>query len=281
MHCQTEPNLNLTKSSASPKLVDTFALMLSRVVALVSGGGSGLGTAVARRVVAGGGRVVVADLNKSAAQAVAEELGPNAVWAHADCTDEAHVSAALDLAEAQFDEPVSAAVSTAGTLHAAKTVSKKGQPHGIEPFERVLRVNVLGTFNVARLAAQRMSARAPDPETGERGVLINTASIAAFDGQAGQVSYSASKGAIVGMTLPMARDLAPLGIRVCTVAPGVFETPMMQGAPDNVREGLYKAIPFPGRFGQPDEFAGLVETILTNTYLNGEVIRIDGAVRMT
>ena len=126
--------------------------MLSRVVALVSGGGSGLGTAVARRVVAGGGRVVVADLNKSAAQAVAEELGPNAVWAHADCTDEAHVSAALDLAEAQFDEPVSAAVSTAGTLHAAKTVSKKGQPHGIEPFERVLRVNVLGTFNVARLA---------------------------------------------------------------------------------------------------------------------------------
>ena len=145
----------------------------------------------------------------------------------------------------------------------------------------MLRVNVLGSFNVARLAAARMAARAPDAETGERGVLVQTASIAAFDGQAGQCAYSASKGAIVGMTLPMARDLAPLGVRVATVAPGIFETPMMAAAPDELRQSLYKSIPFPPRFGSPDEFARLVEHIVSNPYINGETIRLDGAVRMT
>lgn len=153
--------------------------------------------------------------------------------------------------------------------------------HPLAEFERVLSVNVTGSFNVARLSAKRMSTRAADDITGERGVIINTASIAAFDGQAGQVSYAASKGAIVAMCLPMARDLAPLGIRVCTVAPGIFETPMMTSAPDKVRDGLAAAIPFPKRFGRPEEFAAFVETILLNQYLNGEVIRLDGAVRMS
>jgi len=222
---------------------------------------------------------LVSDLNGDAANAVAKELGPSAIAAAADCTSEADVSAALDLIEKQFGEPVSAAISTAGTLFAAKTISRKGAPHPIDPFEKVLKVNVVGSFNVARLAAQRMASREPD-ENGERGAIINTASIAAFDGQAGQAAYAASKGAIVGLTLPMARDLAPLGIRVCTIAPGIFETPMMAAASEEVREGLYKSIPFPSRFGQPDEFAAFVESVLSNPYLNGETIRLDGAVRM-
>ena len=191
---------------------------ISSVVALVSGGASGLGEAVARRLVAGQARVVIADLNKDAAATLAASLGPNATSVVADCTSEEQVSEALDLAEKTFGGPVNAAISTAGTLYAAKALSRKGVPHPLEPFERVLRVNVLGSFNVARLAAQRMATREADGETGERGVVVQTASIAAFDGQAGQCAYSASKGAIVGLTLPMARDLAPLGIRVCTVA---------------------------------------------------------------
>lgn len=251
------------------------------LVSLVSGGGSGLGAAVARRLAAAGSRVVISDLNADAANSVAAELGANAVACPADCTSEADVTAALDLAEKTFGEPVSAAINTAGTLYAAKTVNAKGKVHPLDPFEKVLRVNVLGSFNVSRLAAQRMLTRAPDEETGERGVIVNTASIAAFDGQAGQCAYSASKGAIVGMTLPMARDLAPLGIRVCTIAPGIFETPMMAAAPEELRQSLYKSIPFPSRFGAADEFSGFVEHILSNSYLNGETIRLDGAVRMT
>lgn len=256
-------------------------MKLPSTIALVSGGASGLGAAVAKRLVGAGAKIVIADLNGDAAAALADELGPSAASAAADCTSEADVLAALDLAEKSFGAPVSAAVSTAGTLHAAKAVSRKGAPHPLDPFERVLRVNVLGSFNVARLAAARMAARAPDAETGERGVLVQTASIAAFDGQAGQCAYAASKGAIVGMTLPLARDLAPLGVRVATVAPGVFETPMMAAASDEVRDGLAKSIPFPPRFGSPDEFASLVEHVIANPYLNGEVIRLDGGVRMT
>ena len=252
------------------------------LVSLISGGASGLGAGVARRLVASGGKVVVADLNGDAAKALAAELGPSAAACQIDCTSEADVVAALDLAESTFGlGPVAAAVSTAGTLHAAKTVSRKGAPHPLEPFDKVLKVNVLGSFNVARLAAQRMATREPDAATAERGVIVQTASIAAFDGQAGQIAYSASKGALVGMTLPMARDLAPLGIRVVTVAPGIFETPMMAAAPDNVRESLYASIPFPPRFGAPEEFARLIEHAVENSYLNGEVIRLDGAVRMT
>ena len=219
----------ITRTSVAPSTLVQHMRPQS-LVALVSGGASGLGSAVAKRIVASGGRVLVSDLNGDAANAVAKELGPSAIAAAADCTSEADVSAALDLIEKQFGEPVSAAISTAGTLFAAKTISRKGAPHPIDPFEKVLKVNVVGSFNVARLAAQRMASREPD-ENGERGAIINTASIAAFDGQAGQAAYAASKGAIVGLTLPMARDLAPLGIRVCTIAPGIFETPMSTPAP--------------------------------------------------
>jgi len=256
-------------------------MRLPSTIALVSGGASGLGSAVARRLVGSGAKVLITDLNKSAGMDLAESLGPSATFATADCTSEEQVAEALDMAEKTFGSPISAAISTAGTLYAAKTLSRKGVPHPLDRFEHVLRVNVLGSFNVARLAAQRMTTREPDSETNERGVIVQTASIAAFDGQAGQCAYSASKGAIVGMTLPMARDLAPNGIRICTIAPGIFETPMMAAASEEVRQGLYSSIPFPPRFGGPDEFAGLVEHAITNAYLNGETIRLDGAVRMT
>jgi len=224
--------------------------------------------------------VVIVDRSAIAHEA-AQRLGSSAIFAQADCTCEADIQAALDLAESTFGSgPVNVALNTAGVLHAGKTVARDGTPHQLEPFESVLYVNVIGSFNVARLAASRMATREPD-EDGSRGVIIHTASIAAFDGQVGQVAYSASKGAIVGMTLPMARDLAPLGIRVVAIAPGVFETPMMDGAKEAVKVGLAAAIPFPKRFGRPDEFASLVTSVISNMYLNGEVIRLDGAVRMS
>lgn len=195
-------------------------MKIPNLVALVSGGASGLGAGVARRLVKNGAKVLIADLNGDAAKSLAAELGsPNVTYCAADCTSEADISAALDLASSTFGEEVGAAVHTAGTLHAGKIVNKKGAALAMDPFERVMRVNVLGSFNVSRLSAERMAKRDPT-EGGERGVIINTASIAAFDGQAGQIAYAASKGAIVGMTLPMARDLAPLGIRVATIAPG-------------------------------------------------------------
>ena len=253
---------------------------LKSLVALVSGGASGLGAGTARRFARQGAKVVIADLNGDAAKTLAEEIGANATYCAADCTSAADVAAALDLCQSAFGDSVGACVHTAGTLHAGKIVhTKKGTALDLEPFERVLRVNVLGSFNVARLAAERMAKREPN-DLGERGVLIQTASIAAFDGQAGQIAYSASKGALVGMTLPMARDLAPLGIRVATIAPGIFETPMMAAAPDNVRESLAAQIPFPSRFGAPDEFAAFCQTIVENAYINGETFRLDGAVRM-
>ena len=253
---------------------------LAKHVAVISGGGSGLGRAAAETLVKGGARVVLLDLPSSDGAAVAAELGENAAFCATDVTSEQQVSAALDLAEAKYGEAVSSAVSCAGILHAARTVNRKGVAYPLDAFSRVLHINVVGTFNVSRLAAQRMLARAPD-EDGQRGVLVNTASIAAFDGQAGQAAYSASKGAVVGMTLPMARDLAPLGVRVCAVAPGVFETPMMAGASEEVQASLAAAIPCPKRLGRPAEFGKLVASILENPYLNGEVIRLDGAVRMT
>ena len=235
---------------------------------------------VARILLGAGAKIVIADLSGDAAAALADELGPSAASAAADCTSEADVLAALDLAEKSFGAPVSAAVSTAGTLHAAKAVSRKGAPHPLEPFERVLRVNVLGSFNVARLAAARMAARAPDAETGERGVLVPTASIAAFDGQVGQVAYAASKAAVAGMTLPLARDLSPHHIRCVTIAPGLFNTPMMEGLPDHIKDELANAVPCPRRLGDPSEYAKLVESIIENPMLNGETIRLDGAYRM-
>mmetsp|Transcript_13692 Transcript_13692/g.27780 ORF Transcript_13692/g.27780 Transcript_13692/m.27780 type:complete len:258 (-) Transcript_13692:84-857(-) len=253
---------------------------LARHVAIISGGGSGLGRAAAEHLVKSGARVVLLDLPTSNGAAVAKDLGDNAAFCPTDVTSEEQVSAALDLAEAKFGEAVSSAINCAGILHAAKTVNRKGSAYPLDAFSRVLTINAVGSFNVSRLAAQRMVVRAPDSD-GQRGVLVNTASIAAFDGQAGQVAYAASKGAVVGMTLPMARDLAPFGVRVCTIAPGVFETPMMAGASEEVQASLAATIPCPKRLGRPAEFGKLVGSILENPYLNGEVIRLDGAMRMT
>jgi len=249
-------------------------MKMQQVVALITGGGSGLGHATASRFVSQGAKVVLADLRGEEA---AEALGENAAFARCDVTDEADVAAALDLAEARFGT-VNVVVNCAGIAIAQKVLSSKG-PHPLDAFQKILMVNVAGTFNVIRLAAARMATTHPN-DGGERGVIVNTASVAAFDGQIGQAAYSASKGAIVGMTLPMARDLAPLGIRVVTIAPGVFETPMMDGAKEEVKTGLAASIPFPKRFGRPDEFGALVESVILNLYLNGEVLRLDGAVRM-
>ena len=245
---------------------------------MISGGASGLDRAAAEHLVKRGGRVLITDMNPEG-KAVAAALGKNASFFAADCTSEEQVSAALDHAESHFGEPISAAVNTAGIAFAAKTLNKKGVPHKLDVYEKVLKVNVVGSFNVCRLAAQRIATRDPD-EDGGRGVLVNTASIAAFDGQIGQVAYSSSKGAIVGLTLPLARDLSDVGIRVCTIAPGIFATPMMAAAPEAVASSLAAAIPHPKRFGKPEEYGMLIEQIITNGYLNGEVIRLDGAVRM-
>ncbi len=246
-------------------------------VALVAGGASGLGEATARRLHAGGASVVIADLNQDRGEALAGELGPNASFVQADVTDADAVQGAVDAAAA-LPGGLRIGVCCAGIGWAQRVAGPKG-PHALEPFETVIRVNLIGTFNVLRLAAASMIGNEPGP-SGERGVCINTASIAAFDGQIGQISYSASKGAIVGMTLPAARDLAVAGVRVCTIAPGTFDTPLLGALPEEARVKLGEAIPFPSRLGQPDEFAALAQHIVENEMLNGEVIRLDGALRM-
>ncbi len=251
---------------------------IQRVVALVTGAASGLGRATAERLVRQGARVVLCDLPTSAGAEVAAALGDRALFAACDVTSEADVVAALDAARAKFGVPVNVAVNCAGIAVAARTVSKKG-PHDLGGFLRVLNVNVGGSFNVIRLCAARIAEQEAD-EGGERGVFVNTASVAAYDGQIGQAAYSASKGAIVGMTLPIARDLSGFGIRVMTIAPGLFKTPMLAGLPDQVQNELAKNVPFPNRLGDPDEYAQLVQSIIENRMLNGEVIRLDGALRM-
>ena len=245
--------------------------------ALVAGGASGLGEATARRLHAGGAHVVMADLNADRGQALAGELGERASFVATDVTDADAVQAAVDKA-ANLPVPLRIAVSCAGVGGAGRVVGSKG-PHSLERFETVIRVNLIGTFNVMRLAATAMAENEPT-ETGERGVCVNTASIAAFDGQIGQIAYSASKGAIVSMTLPAARDLAPVGIRVCAIAPGVFETPLLGNLPEDAIGALRTVVQLPERFGRPDEFAALVAHIVENEMLNGEVIRLDGALRM-
>jgi NAD(P)-dependent dehydrogenase (short-subunit alcohol dehydrogenase family) len=239
--------------------------------ALVAGGASGLGEATARALNARGARVTIADLNADRGAALAAELGGEFV--EADVTDEAQVQAAVDAAG-----ELRLAVSCAGIGWAERTVKKDG-PAALAPFETVVRVNLIGTFNVLRLAAASMVANEPDPE-GERGVVVMTASIAAFEGQIGQTAYAASKGGVAGLTLPAARDLARLGIRVCTIAPGLFDTPLLAGLPEESRAALGEQIPFPPRLGRPDEYAGLALHIAENAMLNGEVIRLDGALRM-
>jgi 3-hydroxyacyl-CoA dehydrogenase / 3-hydroxy-2-methylbutyryl-CoA dehydrogenase len=252
-------------------------MQIHDIGALVAGGASGLGEATARRLHADGASVVIADLNEDKGQALAAELGDRAQFVRADVTDPDSVQAAVEAAAAQ-PGGLRISVCCAGIGWAEKVAGKRGA-HTLQPFETVIRVNLIGTFNVLRLAAAAMLANEPT-QAGERGVCINTASIAAFDGQIGQVSYSASKGGIVGMTLPAARDLASVGIRVCTIAPGTFDTPLLAALPEEARNELGKAIPFPSRLGRPEEFAALATHIVENEMLNGEVIRLDGALRM-
>jgi NAD(P)-dependent dehydrogenase (short-subunit alcohol dehydrogenase family) len=244
--------------------------------ALVTGGGSGLGEAVARELARLGAKVAVLDVNADGAARVADEVGGLAC--RCDITDTASVIAALDAAEAAHG-PARIVMNIAGIGTAKRVVQKDGSPAPLEDFERVVRINLVGTYNMIRLAAARIVKLEP-LQDGERGVIVNTASVAAFDGQVGQEAYSASKGGIVGMTLPLARDLAQWGMRVCTIAPGLFATPLMKQLPDEVQASLAASIPFPKRLGQPDEFAALAAHIVSNGHLNGEVIRLDGALRM-
>ena len=244
--------------------------------AFIAGGASGLGEATARRFHALGALVTIADLHEDRGRALAAELGERAEFVRADVTDAEAVEAAVSAAAEHGDLRIS--VCCAGIGWAERIAGRRG-PHTPEPFETVINVNLIGTFNVLRLAAAAMLAGEPT-SAGERGVCVNTASIAAFDGQIGQVAYSASKGGVAGLTLPAARDLASGGIRVCTIAPGTFDTPLLAGLPEESREALGKAVPFPPRLGRPDEFAALAVHIVENEMLNGEVIRLDGALRM-
>jgi len=246
-------------------------------VALVTGGASGLGEAVVLKIVGSGGKAVILDLDEEKGEALAGELAGGAVFMKADVTDEDSVASAVEAAVRRFGK-INVVVNCAGIAPAAKVVGKQG-PHDLALFTKVIQVNLIGTFNVIRLAAARMIENEPG-EDGERGVIINTASVAAFEGQIGQAAYSASKGGIVGMTLPIARELASSGLRVVTVAPGIMETPMLMGMPDHVREALGKMVPFPQRLGKPREFAMLVRQIVENPLINGTTIRLDGAIRM-
>ena len=243
-------------------------------VFIVTGGASGLGAGTARMLAQAGGKVVIADLNEAAGVALAQELGGQFV--KCDVSSEADGQAVV--AAAQQLGRVSGLVNCAGIAVASKTVGKNG-PHRLDAFEKTIRVNLIGTFNMIRLAAAAMVQNTPDAE-GERGVIINTASVAAFDGQIGQAAYAASKGGVVGMTLAIARDLARDGVRCMTIAPGLFETPMLLGMPPEVQDALGKMVPFPPRLGRPAEFARLAQAIIGNTMMNGEVIRLDGAIRM-
>lgn len=253
--------------------------MLKQVVGLVSGGASGLGRATVERIVRQGGRVVLCDLPTSQGHQVAKDLGDSVAFAPTDVTSETDVANAVQLAKDKFGR-LDVAVNCAGIGVAYKTYNfNKNVPHKLEDFIRVLAVNAGGSFNVIRLSVGLIGQNAPN-EDGYRGLVINTASVAAYDGQMGQAAYAASKGAIVGMTLPIARDLASHGIRVMTIAPGLFDTPLLASLPDKVRGFLAKSIPFPQRLGKPEEYAMLVQSIIENPLLNGEVIRLDGALRM-
>jgi NAD(P)-dependent dehydrogenase (short-subunit alcohol dehydrogenase family) len=246
-------------------------------VFLISGGGSGLGAATARMVVEHGGRVVLADINAAAGEQLAAELGERARFVQADVADEVGVQQAIDTARQVFGG-LHGAVCCAGIGPAERVVGRNG-PHSLANFTRVIQVNLIGTFNVIRLAGAAMQGNEPGP-SGERGVIVDTASVAAFDGQIGQAAYAASKGGIVAMTLPIAREFARFGVRVMTIAPGIFETPLLGNMSKEVQESLGQQVPFPARLGQPSEYAALVKHIVENQMLNGEVIRLDGAIRM-
>lgn len=243
----------------------------------ITGGGSGLGAATAKVLAEEGANVVLADINEQTGHATQQEIGSNALFVKTDVTESKSVSQALIKSTESFGA-IHGAINCAGIAIASKTVGREG-PHGLEDFERVIRINLIGSFNVLRLAAAQMSENSPNAEN-EQGVIINTASVAAYDGQMGQIAYSASKGGIVGMTLPAARDLARFGIRVVTIAPGIFDTPLLAGLPEKARISLGEQVPFPSRLGRPQEFGLMVKQIIENPMLNGETIRLDGAIRM-
>jgi NAD(P)-dependent dehydrogenase (short-subunit alcohol dehydrogenase family) len=249
-------------------------MQIQNNVFIITGGASGLGAATARMIVANGGKVVLADVQVEPGEKLAAEL--NGLFLKCDVTSEADGKAVVDAATGLG--ALRGLINCAGVAPAVKTVGKDG-PHPLEVFQRVVNINLIGTFNMARLAADAMS-KTEGNEQGERGVIINTASVAAYDGQIGQAAYGASKAGVVGLTLPMARDLSRNGIRVMTIAPGIFETPMLLGMPQEVQDALGRMVPFPPRLGKPDEYAHLAKTIIENTMLNGEVIRLDGAIRM-
>ena len=249
-------------------------MQIQNNVFIVTGGASGLGAATARMLAEAGGKVVLADVQVEAGTALAAEL--KGVFVKCDVTSEADGKAVVDAAVALGT--LRGLINCAGVAPAVKTVGKDG-PHPLEVFQRTVNINLVGTFNMARLAAEAMG-KTEAADSGERGIIINTASVAAYDGQIGQAAYGSSKAAVVGLTLPMARDLARSGVRVMTIAPGIFETPMLMGMPEEVRDALGKMVPFPPRLGRPSEYAHLAKTIIENTMLNGETIRLDGAIRM-
>ena len=246
-------------------------------IAVVTGGASGLGEATVRNLASGGGRVAIFDIQADRGEALAKELGDNVIFANTDITSEESTQAGIKKAVDAFGG-INVAVNCAGVGFAEKILSKKG-PMSLDNFNKVLQINLAGTVNVIRLAVEQMVKNTPNEE-GEKGVIVNTASAAAFDGQIGQPAYSASKAGVVGMTLPIARECAAYGVRVMTIAPGIFDTPMLALLPENAREALGKMVPFPQRLGRPSEYAKLVQHIIENTMLNGEVIRLDGAIRM-
>lgn len=249
---------------------------INGTVFMVTGGASGLGEATVRRLVELGAKAIIADFNPEKGEKLAGELGGAATFVPTDVTDEGQVKTALDAAQKLGN--LKGLINCAGIGIAERVVGKHG-PHALGNFEMVIRVNLIGSFNCIRLAGEVMSKQEPN-DAGERGVIVNTASVAAFDGQIGQAAYSASKGGVVGMTLPIAREFAKFGIRVCTIAPGLFDTPLFAALPDPARQALGESIPFPSRLGYPSEYALLVQQIIENPMLNGETIRIDGALRM-
>ena len=252
-------------------------MQFEKIHAIVSGGVSGLGLATCERIVKAGGRVAMLDVNEQHGAEAAKKLGSSALFIKTDVSSEKDVSAAVDKAKAAFDS-LQLAINCAGILGAGRTLGKEG-PMATEFFAKTIHVNLIGTFNLIKAAANVMQHNAPNAE-GERGVIVNTASVAAYEGQIGQAAYSASKGGVVGMTLPIAREFARFGIRVMTIAPGIFETPMLMGMPQEVQDALGKMVPFPPRLGRATEYAQLVRQIAENEMLNGEVIRLDGAIRM-
>jgi NAD(P)-dependent dehydrogenase (short-subunit alcohol dehydrogenase family) len=245
---------------------------------LITGSASGLGAATARRLAGGGANILIGDVNAERGEEIAAVLAPRALFVPMDVTDEAQVASAMNAARKVFGG-LHGAVSCAGIAPGERVLGKKG-PHRLDSFRRAIEINLIGTFNVLRLAAEAMSGNTSDAE-GERGIIINTASVAAFEGQIGQTAYSASKAGVAGMTLPAARELARAGIRVMAIAPGLFETPMVAGFTPELQQALAAQVPFPPRLGRPEEFAALVEHIITNPMLNGEVIRLDGALRLS